>query len=196
VIQINQLFLLNMISENIRYNRKSAINAKRNLQKMFEDELKLSSTDHWIGNEEEDSLELCEHLSIGFEPLSNLRGVFVTTELKKGLILGEYCGTLIQQKGKIKAILDNGPPFYIVKVNKKTWIDGEFTGNILSLINHSCIDENCIMYKVSPNRVAIKLLRDMKPFEFLHYNYNLEFKKDIPLTLKCLCHENCTNYIG
>ena len=176
--------------------RDSAKKAIQNLKSLFDLESRSNENDDWISLDDSIDYDVCDQLKVGFEPTNNLRGIYTLMFLNKGLIIGEYTGTLIRSKKVINNILDQGPPYYIVKLDKTTWIDAKFTGNILSLINHSCIESNCIMYRISPTRVVLKLSRDVYPNEFLHLNYQHQFRIGLNKQFKCLCHSECKNFIG
>ena len=175
--------------------RESARNAIKNIKAIFDLEFKYSTNDDW-NLDSTDLEQVSEFLQVGFEPNNNIRGIYATKTLKKGLVIGEYTGTIIKKKRIVNDRLDQDPSFYIVQLGERTWLDAEFTGNILSLINHSCVDVNCIMYRISPTRVAIKLTRDVNSNEFLHLNYKMQFRTSNPKTIKCLCDKNCRNFIG
>ena len=177
--------------------RLAAKNARLNLKTILDEEKLLDEVDDWVGNIS--IINLCPFLHIGIEP-NGLRGVFATHKLSKGLLIGEYTGEKIYSLAEVKDRLKNNSTTYIIQLNKKLWIDGEFEGNNLALINHSCNNNNCKLIRLSPTKVGVILIKNVVPNEFLHYNYLHEFvplsKNKITVKFPCLCIEDCPNFMG
>lgn len=96
-------------------------------------------------------------------------GLFATAPIKKGQIIIEYFGPLlnddqVQKKGGK----------YLFALGKKWTIDGSSRKNIARYINHSCVQTNCepIQYAL---RIKIRATRNIKVGEELHYNYGKEY---------------------
>ena len=148
--------------------RLAAIKAKENLTSFLEAEMELTDHDFWEGSII--TYDLNPHLEVGIED-NGLRGVYVNKNLPKGIIIGEYIGEELKTKQEVWNRLKGNNNTYMVQVHKKLWIDGEFKGNILSLINHSCHNNNCKLIRLSPTKVGIILIQDINENEFLHFNY-------------------------
>jgi len=175
--------------------RASARKCIRNLHVIFEEEKHLQLTDCWESISDPITYPLCESLGIKFEP-NGLRGVFTKIKLTKGQIIGEYVGEFITKKSIVKDRLKNSEDTYIIQLSSSLWLDGQYNGNILTLINHSCNNNNCKLIRLTPSKVGILVIKDVLIGEFLHYNYNCEFLMPYNLSKKCLCSIDCPNYIG
>lgn len=125
------------------------------------------------------------------------RGVYASTDIKKGKRILEYVGERIshreadrryQEKGD-----DDGHTFFFV-VDGRSVIDGGNGGNPSRFVNHSC-DPNCETV-VEARRIFVETIRDIKTGEELVYDYQLTWEStDEPEDLAlyaCRCGaKNC-----
>jgi hypothetical protein len=123
-------------------------------------------------------------------------GVIATRRISRGVLLGEYTGTIKTLQEVIeRAELD--PPYYIIATETADhFIDGEDLGNILKYINHKCIDPNCRLVNLTPTRVGIQTRKTIQPNEKLNYNYNLIYPEgSVIRRIKCICTPECQHHL-
>ena len=119
------------------------------------------------------------------------KGVFAVAPLKKGEVVIEYVGEIIDWE----EALDRHPhdpqqPDHTFYFHLETGlvIDANVDGNAARWINHSCAP-NCEADEVE-GRVFIKALRNIKPGEELNYDYGLTIDERYTPALKkkFACH--------
>lgn len=102
------------------------------------------------------------------------KGVFALRPLKKGEVVIEYKGEVIDWQEALRRHphdpKDPDHTFYF-HVDEKNVIDAKHGGNAARWINHACAP-NCEADEVD-GRVFIKALRAIKPGEELFYDYGL-----------------------
>ncbi len=71
------------------------------------------------------------------------KGLYASTDIKKGTKIIEYKGKIISVKEtETNPKFDNDKAIYLFNLNKRYDLDGDFKYNTARLINHSC-DPNC-----------------------------------------------------
>jgi len=120
-------------------------------------------------------------------------GLVTVNGVKKGGLIQEYAGEIIEEKTK-RERLDvwagdhpNDPNFYIMSLEPGWYIDAREKGNLSRFINHSC-GPNCHLAPVNVGghaRVAIIAKRDIKPGEFLCYDYQFDTKDSDKFLCRC-----------
>lgn len=102
------------------------------------------------------------------------KGVFALRPLKKGEVVIEYKGEVIDWQEALRRHphdpQDPDHTFYF-HVDEKNVIDAKHGGNAARWINHACAP-NCEADEVD-GRIFIKTLRAIKPGEELFYDYGL-----------------------
>lgn len=102
------------------------------------------------------------------------KGVFALRPLKKGEVVIEYKGEVIDWQEALRRHphdpKDPDHTFYF-HVDEKNVIDAKHGGNAARWINHACAP-NCEADEVD-GRIFIKALRAIKPGEELFYDYGL-----------------------
>ncbi len=102
------------------------------------------------------------------------KGVFALRPLKKGEVVIEYKGEVIDWQEALRRHphdpKDPDHTFYF-HVDEKNVIDAKHGGNAARWINHACAP-NCEADEVD-GRIFIKTLRAIKPGEELFYDYGL-----------------------
>lgn len=102
------------------------------------------------------------------------KGVFALRPLKKGEVVIEYKGEVIDWQEALRRHphdpKDPDHTFYF-HVDEKNVIDAKYGGNAARWINHACAP-NCEADEVD-GRIFIKTLRAIKPGEELFYDYGL-----------------------
>lgn len=102
------------------------------------------------------------------------KGVFALRPLKKGEVVIEYKGEVIDWQEALRRHphdpKDPDHTFYF-HVDEKNVIDAKYGGNAARWINHACAP-NCEADEVD-GRIFIKALRAIKPGEELFYDYGL-----------------------
>lgn len=102
------------------------------------------------------------------------KGVFALKPLKKGEVVIEYKGEVIDWQEALRRHphdpKDPDHTFYF-HVDEKNVIDAKHGGNAARWINHACAP-NCEADEVD-GRIFIKTLRAIKPGEELFYDYGL-----------------------
>jgi hypothetical protein len=150
------------------------------------------------------SFDWLMHLVPEYEFNNQIKGLKSMIFIPQNTVLEYYGGKYITKKSDVKKIFNstNGP-CYIVQCNKRLWIDGNPIypeSNVLSFINHSCIDTNCSLERLTKSKIIIRVIKNIPPGEFLHYNYNLSFINQLSKTkisyIKCLCHTECNTKLS
>jgi SET domain-containing protein len=119
------------------------------------------------------------------------KGVFAAADLRKGEVLVEYVGEVIEWDEALRRHPhDPAQPdhtFYF-HIEDGRVIDANVGGNAARWINHSCAP-NCEADEAQ-GRVFIKALRSIKAGEELFYNYGLTIDERYTLALKkkFACH--------
>lgn len=102
------------------------------------------------------------------------KGVFALRPLKKGEVVIEYKGEVIDWKEALRRHphdpTDPDHTFYF-HIDERNVIDAKYGGNAARWINHACAP-NCEADEVD-GRIFIKALRPIKPGEELFYDYGL-----------------------
>ena len=102
------------------------------------------------------------------------KGVFALRPLKKGEVVIEYKGEVIDWQEALRRHphdpTDPDHTFYF-HVDEKNVIDAKHGGNAARWINHAC-QPNCEADEID-GRIFIKALRPIKPGEELFYDYGL-----------------------
>ena len=120
-------------------------------------------------------------------------GLVVVDGVKKGGLVQEYGGEVIDEATKEARLAEwardhpNDPNFYIMSLEPGWYIDARVKGNLARFINHSC-GPNChlVPTNVAGNmRVAVVALRDIKPGEFLCYDYQFDTKHGDKFVCRC-----------
>jgi hypothetical protein len=98
----------------------------------------------------------------------------------------EYVGEVIHEKEKESRLSEwtevrpNDHNFYVMSLCPDWYIDARILGNLARFINHSC-DPNCVLLQINVGgyiRCAIFAKRDIRPGEFLSYDYNFDTRSD------------------
>ena len=128
-------------------------------------------------------------------------GIQAVNPMKKGKILGYFFwGEYIYDLKELQRRLDLPQPHCIIELDTKTkcWADYRWeTPCLMRLINHSCWDLNCELVYLDPKTIGVRVKKNIKPGEWLHYDYNIVHyipeckRKRYP----CLCRPDCPNSI-
>ena len=122
------------------------------------------------------------------------RGLYATKDIKAGTKIINYIGKIITNK-KVEESdkFDNKRPIYLITLNKKYTLDGDFPWNTAGLINHSC-DNNCD-YEGRGLKVWVVAIKDIKKMKNLLVIMVLDTMK-ISNNFLCKCKaKNCCGYI-
>jgi hypothetical protein len=120
-------------------------------------------------------------------------GLVTIEGVKKGQLVQEYTGEVINEEMKEKRLQEwtkehpNDPNFYIMALPAGWYIDARHEANLSRFINHSC-GPNCKLVTVNVKgymRVGIYALRDIKPGEFLNYDYHFDTKHGDKFVCRC-----------
>ena len=96
-------------------------------------------------------------------------GLFATQPIKKGTVIIEYTGPLLNQEQA-----DKKGGQYLFALGKDWTVDGSGRDNLARYINHSCVQTNCEPIQYA-KRIKIRAKRNIKAGEELHYDYGKEF---------------------
>ena len=138
-----------------------------------------------------------EKLQVRSSPIHG-KGVFARVALKKGELVLEYLGTIIDWPEALRRHPhDPSQPnhtFYFALEDEDGVIDGNDGGNRARWINHSC-NPNCES-QTKGRRVWVRALRDIAAGEELNYDYSLVLDEPLTPQLKkdyeCRCgSKNC-----
>ncbi len=125
-------------------------------------------------------------------------GLVTINGVKKNSLVQEYVGEIIDEKTKKERLEDwvidhpNDPNFYIMALESGWYIDARVKGNLSRFINHSC-SGNCKLIPVNVGgymRVGIYAIRDIRPGEFLSYDYQFDTSDKDKFVCRCGA-ENC-----
>jgi len=117
-----------------------------------------------------------------------------------GDFITEYCGEIInsaemQYRANKKSEED---PLYLLEIDKHTFIDAEYCGNVSRLINHSC-EPNCRTekYTAADGRpvVGVFAQASIQAGEELTFDYAYGTESAAPFRCHCGA-ENCRGFIG
>jgi hypothetical protein len=120
-------------------------------------------------------------------------GLVAVNGVKKGNLIQEYAGEIIDEKTKRERLEDwtkhhpNDPNFYIMSLEPGWYIDAREKGSLSRFINHSC-GPNCQLTPLNVGghtRVAIIATRDIRPGEFLCYDYQFDTKDGDKFLCRC-----------
>jgi SET domain-containing protein len=112
-------------------------------------------------------------------------GLFTTAPIKKGQIIIEYFGPLLNEE---QAQKKGGK--YLFALGKTWTIDGTSRENIARYINHSCVRTNCEPIQYA-KRIKIRATRNIKPGEELLYDYGKEYFDEF-IGKNCRCPKHLT----
>ncbi len=120
-------------------------------------------------------------------------GLVTLNGVKKGELVEEYVGEVIDEKMKRKRLETwtkehpNDPNFYIMALEPGWYIDAREKGSQSRFINHSC-DPNCALLPVNVNgysRIAIVAIQNIAPGEFLKYDYHFDTPDGDKFSCRC-----------
>ena len=178
--------------DNFSYAEKNSDSDNDSIFTLSENVQNLAS--HWISN---------LVTAIEFE-CENIIGVKSLVFIPKDTILGYISGKIINTKSQLKKVFKERKslPHYVFELNPKLWIDGNPIypeSKILSFINHSCINQNCHLERLTKSKIYLRTIKDVYPNEFLNYNYALTFLYSKQLNVhyvKCVCHKDCKTLLS
>jgi hypothetical protein len=120
-------------------------------------------------------------------------GLAVLENVKKGDLIIEYVGEIIDEKTKEECLRQwaeehpNDPNFYVMALGQGWFIDARVEGNFARFINHSC-EPNAIVHTINVNgllRNGIFALRDIPAGTFLSYDYHFETLNGDKFVCRC-----------
>ena len=122
------------------------------------------------------------------------RGLYATKDIKAGTKIINYIGKILTNKEVDESNkFDNTKPIYLITLNKRFTLDGDFTWNTAGLINHSC-NNNCD-YEGKGLKIWVSAIKDIKKGEEFTCDYGFSFDKDYK-QFPCNCKAiNCCGYI-
>uniref|UniRef100_A0A7S3V9M3 Histone-lysine N-methyltransferase n=1 Tax=Chaetoceros debilis TaxID=122233 RepID=A0A7S3V9M3_9STRA len=125
-------------------------------------------------------------------------GLVTVKGVQKDGLVQEYAGEIIDEKTKKERLNEwakdhpNDPNFYIMALEPGWFIDARVKGNLSRFINHSC-RPNCRLVPVNVGghtRVGIIANRNIKPGDFLCYDYQFDTRDRDKFVCRCGA-ENC-----
>ena len=121
-------------------------------------------------------------------------GLISVNGVKSGDLVIEYAGEVIDEATKESRLAawtrdhPSDPNFYVMALGQAGWyIDARDVANQARFINHSC-DPNCRLVPLNVAghmRVAIVTIRDVRPGEFLCYDYQFDTRQGDRFTCRC-----------
>ncbi|KPV72063.1 uncharacterized protein RHOBADRAFT_30392 [Rhodotorula graminis WP1] len=128
-------------------------------------------------------------------------GVRAEADIPADAFVYEYVGEVIGPKpfeAKMKAYANDGiKHFYFMALDRDVFIDATKKGGKGRFLNHSC-NPNCYVSKWTVGkkmRMGIFTKRDVKQYEELTFNYNVDRYGHV--AQECFCGEpNCVGFIG
>ena len=122
------------------------------------------------------------------------RGLYAAKDIKAGTKIINYIGKIltnneVEESNKF----DNTKPIYLITLNKRLTLDGDFTWNTAGLINHSC-NNNCD-YEGKGLKIWVSAIKDIKKGEEFTCDYGFSFDENYK-QFPCNCKaKNCCGYI-
>ncbi|MBR9702368.1 SET domain-containing protein-lysine N-methyltransferase [Candidatus Pacearchaeota archaeon] len=141
-----------------------------------------------------------EYIGVKSSKIHN-KGVFAKKDIPKGTSIIQYGGEKISKKEALKRIYQvydeaekdsSKGENYILDLDKKHDLDGDFPWNLAKYINHSC-ESNSELTDVD-GEIWFVASKDIKKGEEIltNYGYGLEGHKEFP----CKCgSKNCIGYM-
>ena len=122
------------------------------------------------------------------------RGLYATKDIKAGTKIINYRGKVLTNREVDESNkFDNTKPIYLITLNKRLTLDGDFAWNTAGLINHSC-NNNCD-YEGKGLKIWVSAIKDIKKGEEFTCDYGFSFDKDYK-QFPCNCKaKNCCGYI-
>ena len=122
------------------------------------------------------------------------KGLYANKDIKDRTKIIEYRGKILTKKQvEENPKFDNEKAIYLLNLNSRYDLDGDFKYNTARLINHSC-EPNCEV-EGKGLKLWIFSLRDIKKDEELSYDYGFGFDEDYK-QFPCRCgSKNCCGYI-
>ena len=120
-------------------------------------------------------------------------GLVTVNKAKKGDLIHEYVGEVIDSKGKEERLSSwskehpNDPNFYLMALQSGWFVDARDVANLSRFINHSC-EPNCSLHQINVNgrmRCGIYALRDIEAGEFLSYDYHFDTRDGDKFVCSC-----------
>lgn len=120
-------------------------------------------------------------------------GLVVQEDVKKGELIIEYVGEVIDEKSKQDRLESwtkqhpNNPNFYIMELGNEHYVDARHEGNLSRFINHAC-EPNATVRTVNVNgylRNGVFALRDIRAGSFLSCDYQFETKQGERFVCRC-----------
>mmetsp|Transcript_32718 Transcript_32718/g.48443 ORF Transcript_32718/g.48443 Transcript_32718/m.48443 type:complete len:754 (+) Transcript_32718:161-2422(+) len=120
-------------------------------------------------------------------------GLITLVPLKKGDLVQEYVGEVIDENKKEQRLKDwskdhpNDPNFYVMQLEAGWYIDARVEANLSRFVNHSC-DPNCILRPVTVSgytRIGIFAEKNIAPGEFLSYDYRFDTRHGDRFICRC-----------
>jgi hypothetical protein len=118
----------------------------------------------------------------------------VTLEfIPKGRLVQEYMGEVIDEEEKERRLVawnqkhPNDPNFYVMALSVGFYVDAREYANLARFINHSC-KPNCKVSSINVKgylRNGIYSIRDIRPGEFLSYDYHFDTKQGDRFLCRC-----------
>ncbi|XP_953444.1 uncharacterized protein TA09850 [Theileria annulata] len=134
-------------------------------------------------------------------------GTVATEDINEGELVCEYVGEVISQADFQRCLasasfaeIDDGNQshWYVMKIQRDTYIDSTHLGNVARFINHSC-DPNCASVPINVRgtyRMGVFAQRKIKQGEEVTYNYGFT-SKGVGGGFRCRCRaKNCRGIIG
>ncbi|MDQ5962495.1 MAG: uncharacterized protein QG653_302 [Patescibacteria group bacterium] len=110
-------------------------------------------------------------------------GLFAGEDIKKGEIIIEYIGTILNKEEAEKVTTS----MYLFEVNRNKTIDGSVRWNIARYANHACDPEGNAESDIKKGRVFIKAIKNIKEGDEILYDYGEEFVKEYIAPKGCRC---------
>ena len=122
------------------------------------------------------------------------KGLYAKKDIAPGTRIIQYIGKLITKKQtENNDKFDNDKDIYLLNLNNRYDLDGDFKWNTARLINHSC-DPNCEV-EGKGLKIWVTSIRFIKKGEELSYDYGFGFDQDYK-QFPCKCgSKKCCGYI-
>jgi hypothetical protein len=110
-------------------------------------------------------------------------GLFAGEDIKKGEMIIEYIGTILDKAGVDKIKTNQ----YLFEINRNKTIDGSVRWNIARYCNHACEEAANAESEIKKGRVFIQAIKLIKSGDEIVYDYGEEFFKEYIAPHGCRC---------
>jgi hypothetical protein len=111
-------------------------------------------------------------------------GLFATKPIKKGDVIIEYFGPLLDSRNEKHDAIENK---YLFELNGRWTIDGSTRRNVARYINHACRPNAESDVQPRNRKVFIQAIKNIQPGDEINYDYGKEYFNEYLKPIGCKC---------